>query len=77
MSPEEKKKQLYLRQKNMLDLFSERHAIDQKQYDKCLAAEPMLEKMDRIKVKYGLVECEKLMKQRISSSVSKVFAMTL
>ena len=34
MSPEEKEKQLYLRQKNMLDLFLERHAIDQKQYDK-------------------------------------------
>lgn len=34
MSPEEKKKQLYLRQKNMLDLFSKRHAINQKQYDK-------------------------------------------
>lgn len=36
MSPEEKKKQLYLRQRHMLELFLERHAIDQKQYDKCL-----------------------------------------
>ena len=43
MSPEEKKKQLYLRQKNTLDLFLERHAIDQKQYDKCLY--DLIEKM--------------------------------
>ena len=43
MSPEEKEKQLYLRQKNMLDLFLERHAIDQKQYDKCLY--DLIEKM--------------------------------
>ena len=43
MSPEEKEKQLYLRQKNMLVLFLERHAIDQKQYDKCLY--DLIEKM--------------------------------
>ena len=35
-SPEEKKKQLFLRQKHTLDLFLERNAIDQKQYDKSL-----------------------------------------
>ena len=43
MSPEEKEKQLYLRQKNTLDIFLERHAIDQKQYDKCLY--DLIEKM--------------------------------
>ena len=37
MSPEEKKKQLFLRQKHTLDLFLERHAIDQGQYDKSIA----------------------------------------
>lgn len=35
-SPEEKKKQLFLKQKHTLDLFLERNAIDQKQYDKSL-----------------------------------------
>ena len=43
MSPEEKKKQLFLRQKHTLDLFLERHAIDQRQYDKGIAE--MKEKM--------------------------------
>ena len=36
LSPEEKKKELFLRQKRTLDLFLERHAITQNQYDKSL-----------------------------------------
>ena len=36
LSPEEKKKELFIRQKRTLDLFLERHAISQSQYDKSL-----------------------------------------
>lgn len=36
LSPEEKKKQLFLKQKHTLDLFLERNAISQEQYDKSL-----------------------------------------
>lgn len=36
MSPEEKKKELFFRQKRTLDLFLERNAISQAQYDKSL-----------------------------------------
>lgn len=36
LSPEEKKKQLFLNQKQTLDLFLERKAISQAQYDKSL-----------------------------------------
>ena len=36
LSPEEKKKELFIRQKHTLDLFLERHAISQSQYDKSL-----------------------------------------
>ena len=36
LSPEEKKKQLFLQQKHTLDLFLERRAITQAQYDKSL-----------------------------------------
>lgn len=36
LSHDEKKKELFLRQKHTLDLFLERHAITQSQYDKCL-----------------------------------------
>lgn len=36
LSPEQKKKQLYLNQKNLLDTFLEHHAISQEQYDKSL-----------------------------------------
>ena len=36
LSPEEKKKQLFLNQKDTLDLFLERGAISQSQYDKSL-----------------------------------------
>ena len=36
LSPEEKKRELFLRQKRTLDMFLERHAISQAQYDKSL-----------------------------------------
>lgn len=36
LSPEEKKKQLFLKQKALLNTFLERHAISQAQYDKSL-----------------------------------------
>ena len=36
MTPEEKKKQLYIKQKNMLDSFLARNAISKAQYDKSL-----------------------------------------
>ena len=36
LSPDEKKKELFLRQKHTLDLFLERKAISQSQYDKSL-----------------------------------------
>lgn len=36
LSPEEKKVQLFLNQKKTLDLFLERHAISQEQYNKSL-----------------------------------------
>ena len=36
LTVEEKKKRLFLKQKETLDLFRERNAIDQPQYDKSL-----------------------------------------
>ena len=36
MTPEEKKKELFLRQKKTLDLFLERNTISKAQYDKSL-----------------------------------------
>lgn len=36
LSPEEKKKQLYLQQKELLDTFLSHHAISQAQYEKSL-----------------------------------------
>ena len=36
MTPEEKKKDLFIRQKHTLDLFLERNAISKAQYDKSL-----------------------------------------
>ena len=36
LSPEEKKRQLFLNQKALLDTFLEKHAITQAQYDKSL-----------------------------------------
>ena len=43
MSPEEKKYDLFLRQKHTLDLFLERNAISKAQYDKSLG--DLIEKM--------------------------------
>ena len=43
MTPEEKKKELFLRQKKTLDLFLERNAISKEQYDKSLG--DLVEKM--------------------------------
>ena len=43
LSPEEKKKALYLKQKRLLDMFLERNAITKAQYDKSL--HDMTEKM--------------------------------
>lgn len=49
LTPEEKKIDLYLRQKRTLDLFLERHAISQAQYDKSLG--DLTEKMGMKDVK--------------------------
>ena len=43
LSPEEKKKQLFLKQKALLDAFLERNAISKQEYDKSLRV--MKEKM--------------------------------
>ncbi len=43
LTPEEKKKDLFLRQKRTLDLFLERNAISKAQYDKSLG--DLIEKM--------------------------------
>lgn len=43
LTPEEKKKQLFLKQKNTLDLFLERNAISKAQYDKSLGG--LIDKM--------------------------------
>lgn len=43
MTPEQKKKQLFLNQKELLDKFLIRHAISQAQYDKSLG--DMIKKM--------------------------------
>lgn len=43
LTPEEKKKQLFLKQKKTLDLFLERNAISKAQYDKSLG--DLIEKM--------------------------------
>lgn len=48
MTPEEKKIQLYIKQKNMLDSFLARNAISQAQYDKSLG--DLTEKMGMSKV---------------------------
>ena len=36
LTPDEKKRELFLRQKHTLDLFLEKHAISKAQYDKSL-----------------------------------------
>ena len=43
LTPEEKKRQLFFKQKNTLDLFLERNAISKAQYDKSLG--DLIEKM--------------------------------
>lgn len=43
LTPEEKRKQLFLKQKKTLDLFMERNAISKAQYDKSLG--DLVEKM--------------------------------
>ena len=43
LTPEQKKKQLYLKQKELLETFLEHHAISKEQYDKSL--HDMSEKM--------------------------------
>ncbi len=48
LSPEEKKRQLFLKQKNLLDTFLEKHAISQAQYDKSLG--DLRDKMDMLGV---------------------------
>lgn len=42
LSPEEKKKQLFLNQKKLLDTFLEKNAISKAQYDKSLTGKVML-----------------------------------
>ena len=54
LSPEDKKKQLFLRQKNTLDLFLERNAISKDQYDKSLG--DLIEKMGMKKLINGSAE---------------------
>lgn len=49
MTPEEKKRELFLRQKRTLDLFLERKAISQAQYDKSLGD---------LRVKMGMQDVE-------------------
>ena len=44
LSTEEKNKQLFLKQKRLLDTFRDKHAISQAQYDKSLA--DLREKME-------------------------------
>ena len=51
LSLEEKKKELFLRQKNTLDLFLERNAISRAQYDKSLG--DLIKKMGMQNVKDG------------------------
>ena len=48
LTPEEKKKQLFLKQKQTLDLFLERNAISKAQYDKSLG--DLIEKMGMINI---------------------------
>ena len=49
LTPEEKRKQLFLKQKNTLDLFLERNAISKAQYEKSLG--DLIEKMGMHNVK--------------------------
>ena len=51
LTPEEKKKRLFLKQKQTLDLFLERNAISKAQYDKSLG--DLIEKMGMPDVEEG------------------------
>ena len=51
LTPEEKKKRLFLKQKQTLDLFLERNAISKAQYDKSLG--DLVEKMEMQNVVEG------------------------
>ena len=51
LTPEEKKKRLFLKQKQTLDLFLERNAISKAQYDKSLG--DLVEKMGIQNVEEG------------------------
>lgn len=51
LTPEEKRKQLFLNQKKTLDLFLERNAISKAQYDKSLG--DLVEKMGMQNVEEG------------------------
>lgn len=52
LSPEEKKKQLFLNQKKLLDTFLEKNAISKAQYDKSLG--DLRDKMGMHKVELNL-----------------------
>lgn len=52
LSPEEKKKQLFLNQKKLLDTFLEKNAISKAQYDKSLG--DLTDKMGMHKVDLNL-----------------------
>ena len=51
LTPQEKKKRLFLKQKETLDLFRERNVIDQMQYDKSLG--DLRDKMGMYDVEFG------------------------
>ena len=54
LTPEDKKKQLFFKTKNTLDLFLERNAISKAQYDKSLG--DLIEKMGMKKLINGSAE---------------------
>ena len=56
MTPEEKKVELFLRQKNTLDLFLERNAISKAQYEKSLGD---------LREKMGMWDQWKIIQERI------------
>lgn len=51
LTPEEKRKQLFLKQKKTLELFLERNAISKAQYDKSLG--DLIEKMGMQNIEEG------------------------
>ena len=54
LTPEEKRKQLFLKQKKTLDLFLERNAISKAQYDKSLG--DLIEKMGSLGAKVDAID---------------------